>query len=271
MSNATALADVGDGRYRDPRTGLVVVKAPTGPLYRVFQRKYSALNPPIPRGERARWSRWDIPEHVTVYGADRDVTAVVEALAYAKPAALHLPRIFADLASDTDPVGKEWAALGHMERGQVARGWRTARDLTAIRLHGSQAGWFIDIGHADTVAALRREAAAWSPDPALVRDPMQVDISLLTGGRRQVTTAVACWLRTRVLADGTQPAGMRYSSRHGQNLHCWAIWIPLAGETQQTGIPALVGRIITAEQPTELGEGTPALLAAAGLLGLRVH
>jgi len=50
---------------------------------------------------------------------------------------------------------------------------------------------------------LRREVIAWSPDAALLRDPMQVDTSLLASGRCDVTTAVAGWLRTRVLGDAT--------------------------------------------------------------------
>jgi len=58
-------------------------------------------------------------------------------------------------------------------------------------------------GHAETIAVLRREVIAWSPDAALLRDPMQVDTSLLASGRCDVTTAVAGWLRTRVLGDAT--------------------------------------------------------------------
>ncbi len=117
----SALAEVGDGRWRDRFTGLVMVPAPRGPLHRVFQSKYSALNPPIPGGERAAWSRWDVLDHVTLYGADEDVTAIMEALAYARPANLDLGSIFDDISPGEDPVAGEWHELSHMARGQVAR------------------------------------------------------------------------------------------------------------------------------------------------------
>jgi len=94
---------------------------------------------------------------------------------------------------------------------------------------------------------LRREVTAWSPDAALLRDPMRVDTSLLASGRRDVTTAVAGWLRTRVLGDGSQPSGVRFTSKHGQNLVCWAVWVPLLGETGQNRVPSAVGKFVTAD------------------------
>jgi len=118
---------------------------------------------------------------------------------------------------------------------------------------------------------LRREVTAWSPDAALLRDPMRVDTSLLASGRRDVTTAVAGWLRTRVLGDGSQPSGVRFTSKHGQNLVCWAVWVPLLGETGQDRVPSAVGKFVTADPPMPLLEGTPALLTADKLLHLRVY
>ena len=264
------LVDLGGGRWRDPSTGLVVTAAPTGTLHRVFQAKFSALNPPIPTGERVTWSRWDVLDHVTLYGAETDVAAVVEVLAYSKPAMLNLSAIFPDVAPGADPVDADWRALGHMARGQIARAWRVAREMTTLQLLGGT-GWFVDVGHAETIAALRASVGSWSPDPNLVRDPLQVDTSLLTSGRREVTTSVAAWLRGRVLADGSEPSGVRFTSKHGQNLICWAVWVALLGETGQQEVPELVGRVATAGQPTPLLENTPALLTASALLGVRVH
>ncbi len=42
-------------------------------------------------------------DHVTLYGADEDVTAIVEALAYARPANLDLGSIFDDISPGEDP------------------------------------------------------------------------------------------------------------------------------------------------------------------------
>lgn len=271
QGDVSGLEQIGDGRLRDEASGLVVVPAPAGRLFRVFQAKYSALNPPIPTGDRGSWSRWDVADHVTVYGADTDIAAVVESLAYAAPARLDLADIFPDLTPGDDPVASEWQQLGHLPRGHVARAWRAARQLATVQLRPGAFGYFVDIGHAETIAVLRSTASAWSPDATLLADPARVDTSLLAGGRREITTMIAGWLRGQVLCDGSRPSGIRFTSKHGQNLVCWAAWVPLRDKTGQADVPAMVGDSITVGPTTELLPNAPALLAASRLLGLRVH
>lgn len=158
-----------------------------------------------------------------------------------------------------------------MARGQVARAWRVARELTIIRLHPDAVGWFVDVGHAETIAVLRREVAAWSRDAALLHDPLEVDTSMLASGRRDVTTAVAGWLRAPGCSATAHSLPVFGSPPSTHNLICWAVWIPLLGETGQDRIPSAVGKFVTTDRPTPLLEGTPALVTASKLLGVRVH
>lgn len=266
----SVLAELGEVRWRDHVTGLVVVPAPNGPLHRVFQRKYSALNPPIPGGDRATWSRWDVLDHVTLYGADDDVTAVVEALAYATPARLDLVGIFDDIPPDEDPISGEWHELGHMARGQIARAWRVARELTIVRLYPGAVGWFVDVGHRRdnrrTASRGHRLVTRCGPGPRpdtsrhkparkrpAGRHDRRRGMAAHAGPRRRLTA-----LRRPVhLQTRTEP-------------HLLGGVVPLLGETGQDLIPTAVGRFVTADSPMPLLEATPALLAAGTLLGLRV-
>jgi hypothetical protein len=270
-TSAGDLDQIDPGRWRDPTTGLVLVRPPAHPLHRVFEAKYSALNPLVPGPNPAAWSRWDIADHVTLYGADTDTAALVESLAPVKPARLDLAAIFPDLPAGADPVGEEWEALGHMPRGQIARSWRAARRITTFSLRPGATRWFVDIAHAETIAALRRAAPSWAPTVKLRQDPLRVDLSLLTGADRVATTAAAAWTRTQILADGSEPSGIRFTSKHGGGLICWAAWIPLHGQTDQARVKALVNKTATAEPEAEILEGATALLRASRLLGIRVH
>jgi len=267
----TDLIDLGDGRWRCGTTGLVLVRTPPHPLYRVFQTQYSALNPRIPPDDPTAWSRFDVPDAVTLYGADEEVAAICEVLAYAKPADLRLHEIFSDLVPDADPVGDEWQELGHMQRGQIARSWRVARQVTTITAKAAAGKWCVDLLHGESIEALRAEVATWSPGPELVEDPLKVDVSLLTSGRREITTAAASWVSRRTLCDGSIPAGIRFGSKHGANYVCWALWVPLLGTTDQSHVPGLASKRVTAGKSHKLLENFPALRKAASILRVRVH
>jgi len=181
---------------------------------------------------------------VTVYGSEHEIGAFCETLAYAKRATLGLDRFFADLAPDQDPVSEDWSALGHMSPGHIGRSWRLSRSISTITVRRPLDRWFVDVLHAETVSALRANTQDWAPDPALRADPMLANLSLITSDRREMTTAISTWLSRRLLADGSEPAGVHFVSKHGVNFPCWASWIPLGSGSTQEEVPALVTRLL---------------------------
>ena len=187
------------------RTGLVVVNQPDVALRRVFKTADGPLNPPIRSGRPdERWGRFDLPGVATMYGATHSRGAYVETLAALAPADVDYAELFDDVAPGEDPVTQDWSDMHHMPPGQ-----------------------YIDVMAGDPISALRRHFTKWAPnqDPAHQR----IDTSVLTGPDCVVTCAVAKWLGEQVLADGSIPAGIRYVSRHGGELPCWAVWVDLGG------------------------------------------
>lgn len=65
--------------------------------------------------------------------------------------------------------------------------------------------------------------------------PADLDISAVTGRDRRLTYAVAWWLQRHVLPDGRRPDGVRYNSRHGSDMECYALWVDLGN--YPTGTP----------------------------------
>lgn len=193
-------------------------------LWRVHKAQYGPLNPPPRSGTPDQsWSRFDIPGWAVLYAASTRVGAYLESLAYAKPAPLPITELFNDEAA---PVHAQWADLGHMAVGQVARQWRDVRELSSFHRHDGLKDPVVDLASAGTIAYLRETVDQWAP-PEIQRDPLQVDLSLLTGGDRRLTTQVAWWLSRTTLPTGAQPIGLRYPSRHGTNLECYALWVDL--------------------------------------------
>ena len=94
---------------------------------------------------------------------------------------------------------------------------------------------------------------------------------LLAGSDRRATCAVAEWVSNQVLDDGSRPAGVRYTSKHGGDLPCWAVWVDLGGVNTHKD----VGEIIAAHareysrSPIELSDSD--FLWAARSLGLTAH
>jgi len=237
--------ELGSGRWRDEVNGLTVVRASPNELYRVFNSSHTALSPLIPDGDKSTWTRFDVEDHATLYLAEDKLGAICEVLAYAKSQPLNLDRIFPDVSERDDPVADEWAALGFEDPALIVQSWLKNREVTTLTIFPGVTNWFVDILAADSIGVLRRYARQWSPDASLVQDTLKIDISLLTGPKREITVAAAAWLRNRTLEDGSKPDGILYSSKHGVNLLCWAIWIPLGGEKKQELVSDLVRRTVT--------------------------
>ncbi len=202
------MAFTGEASRVCQRTGLAVVNQPDVALWRVFKTADGPLNPPIRSGSPdERWGRFDVPGLATVYGATHSRGAYVETLATLAPADVDYAELFDVVAPGENPVAQDWSDMHHMPPGSTAIQWR-------------------------------RHFREWAPnqDPAHQR----IDTSVLTGPDRVVTCAVAKWLGEQVLDDGSMPAGIRYLSRHGGELSCWAVWVDLRGSTNPDDVKLLV-------------------------------
>jgi hypothetical protein len=96
--------------------------------------------------------------------------------------------------------------------------WQMERSIYQIRL--PRTGWWVQIDHADTLAALE----AMTPTMSGLVDR----IRLLTGGDvmgedRALTTILAHTVREQTLDDGTEPLGISYPSKTLMG-RCWAYW-----------------------------------------------
>jgi hypothetical protein len=241
----------------------------------VYKKKYiSPLNPPrrdgVPDGS---WSRFDITGGVTLYGASQRRGAFIESLAYARPPKpdpklrkLRLDEIFADVGVGDDPVGDEWRRLHHMSPFQSPADWRIIRRMAELSIVEQGSDYYVDLAAAETLGALRRSASHWLPT-AFAKDANNIDIADLAGADRQFTCALANWLATQKLADGQSPRGARYVSRHGTDLPCWAIWIPVRPKDL---VLATVRKFASIVHDTAIAVDDPDLRWAARQLGVTV-
>jgi len=176
--------------------------------------------------------------------------------------ALALHKIFPDLDENDDAVADDWTTMFHMSPGHVPAEWREVRRLGEVVLRNDH--YYVDLGEAENLGVLRRFVRDWSP--ARYRSN-RIDLSDLVGGERQVTCAAAAWLATRELANGAHPCGLRYLSKHGANLACWALWVPVedGGCVEQA-----VGRYAWRGMTLPVDANDPQLIWAANQLGLKV-
>jgi hypothetical protein len=218
---------IAEGRWRCPKTGLVLLLQPEVPAWRVFQAKFlSPVNPPVRSGPVGLdWSRFDLSGCATLYGAATRRGAFIESLAYAdyQPAKIPVHEIFSDVAPDADPIAEEWRQLSHMAPSNIPANWRDCRRVVDIRL--ANPGYWVDITSAETVGALRRSAANWATGQYL-DNPMRIDLAALTGADRSLTCAAAQWLAKQPIEDGREVRGVHYISKHGADISCWALWVP---------------------------------------------
>lgn len=250
------------------RTGLAVVNQPEVALWRVFKTADGPLNPPIRSGRPdENWGRFDVPGVATVYGATHSRGAYVETLAALTPAEVDYSALFDDVAPGENPVAQDWSDMHHMPPGSTAAQWRRDRQLCEILL--LRPGQYIDVMAGDTISTLRRHFTEWAPnqDPAHQR----IDTSVLTGPDRVVTCAVATWLRGQVLDDGSIPAGIRYVSRHGGELPCWAVWVDLRGSTDPDDVKPLVELHIDEVNRAPIEASDADFRWAAKSLGVNAH
>lgn len=233
---------IGEGRWRCPTTGLVLLSDPVVPAWRIFQARFlSPVNPPVRNGPVGKdWSRFDLPGCATLYGAGTRRGAYIESLAYAnyQPTKIPVHSIFPDLDPEEDPIAEEWRALSHMSPSNIPANWRVSRRIVDIRL--CNRGYWVDISAAETVGALRRSAPNWAAG-AYLDNPMLIDLAALTGADRSLTCAAAQWLAKQPVEDGKEICGVHYISKHGADISCWALWVPVAPGQQVSKAAAVHG------------------------------
>ena len=192
----------------------------SGVLWRIYKKQYGPLNPPIRQGEPTKnWARFDVAECATLYGGANRLTAFLESFAYFTPETDE--RISALFDDEAEPISSQWHDNGFLRTGVLAKQWRDNRNLCAFDAISEELN-LIDIAAAETIGYLRNTAHSWYP--LKLKRNLEIDLSLLTGPDRLVTTAAANWLARYRFLDGHTADGVTYPSRHGADHSCYAFW-----------------------------------------------
>ncbi|MGI8417417.1 MAG: RES domain-containing protein [Nakamurella sp.] len=175
--------------------------------------------------DREKWNRWDTSGGRTLYAADTALGAYAEVLAYIRE---NLPKTpLSELFPDDDPTeGDDQTTLTDQVRAEmpaptlrdkITPGWRAIR--THYELKISSSGWFVDVLTGPSIQTLNH---VFIPTGETVGTMTSAN---LTGEQRQLTTSVAEWVRNQVLDDGSLPMGIKYQSKHGNDIPAYAIWL----------------------------------------------
>lgn len=158
--------------------------------------------------------RWDDPDGTwrTLYVGDSRLACYLEVLAPMRPD----PRLAEELADiDEDPDDAMlYPTLGV---GLVPRTWAGSRRVGQGRL----SGWYALPADKETLPTLRARFLTL----AVHLELPDVDASAVRASApRQFTQSVAAWLYLQAGPDGAPLAGVRFASRHGDELMLWAVF-----------------------------------------------
>lgn len=254
-------------------SGLELFPANGSSGWRISQARYGPLNPGLRDSSRPganpdgwkSWQRWDVPGHRTIYVASEKVTAYAEVLSCFKlklgdTGSPDLSRFVDDVEGDGwDEVTSEWQQRNYMAPGQLPASWHHDRLIYRIRI--PDRGWFVAATTAESMAAIARMIGA----RLALLGVTELDVSLLTSGRRDVTCEIAEWIHGQVLDDGNYAHGIEFPSRHDSS-RCWAVWLRKTDDghesTEEPTIP---------DAGTEIDLQDPALQTVLRRFGLRFH
>lgn len=251
---------------RDPQVELV-----PGParLWRVHQYQHGPLNPPLREGNPDKsWSRFDIAGFATLYGATAKQGAYEESLAYFRADDSQFDSLFDN--DDVEAIDVQWENSGHMQARHVARQWRDVRCISSVEPRDPTGLRLIDVSHSTTIGFLRSTMNRWARQLPTM-DPSEIDMAALSGQNRALTCSAAWWLQRLTLPDGTRPDGIRYGSRHGVNLLCFALWIDLGAYPAGTPVVRAAGEDYAVAETSPIEANEPALNEAARALQLTIH
>lgn len=250
------------GARRCRATGLTLVPATGQNAWRIAKSARGPLHPPLRPASthRSGWGRFDATGRRTAYLASTRECAYAEVLAYLRrnlssgdPLAKDAAALGMSVAQFVAEVESDWATSGHMPPGHLPRGWRSERLLYELNL--PSAGHWVDLATPDSLAA----AESALPDQLAATGVTTLDLGVLHGTNREATTAIAAWVSSQTLDDGTSPLGIVYESKHATGL-AWAHWLPSA--------PTLRGITERASEPITGEDGD--LLTVARRFGITV-
>ena len=219
------------------RSGLELVDNPMLGNYRIARSSFGPLAPVLREPELdgsldpAGWSRFDTVGR-TLYSTDERLTSFMELLA---PYRTEINGARRALQKDADamgvPLDKYWAMVvadwdqaGTMRARWLPKAWRDGRVIYRLNY---PFGWWVDITSTSTLAALSAHLDSELTDLGVTGG---LTVAHVTSDDRAITTLIAGWLRdTATLFDGTQPLGVRFTSKHGHPTGgtgtCWAYWM----------------------------------------------
>lgn len=251
------------------RTGLRLVAVPSHALYRVGDRRFHPLSPPVRSAADKSPGRWDTVDGRTLYLGSTALAAFAEALPYGRE---NLPTVkLVDLFDDVDADDAD-ATLAAAVRGQapaptvrnrLTRDWIGHRQLHEVTT--TRAGWLVDIHAAATLNAIN-DAMAWTTTLAPAGHTVErLTLAELFGEDRDLTMHIATWIRGLVLDDGSLPVGIRYASKRGDDLDVYAIWLRALDDGK-----SLSREIVRLSASRDIDRSDPDLKQAANLVGLEV-
>jgi len=185
------------------------VVIPPSRVFRVGKTPDAWRRRPPSRGSTPMFNRYDDPLGIyhTVYAASTKYGAYMETLAPLRPA----PSV--DLA--TTVMENDPALRATLPPGSI-RNWIERRHIGAATIQGTS----VDVGSSESIAYLRHRLA--SRFSALgVTD---FDLHALTTARREVTMEISRCIFELEYREQRRFDGIRYPSRLGMNISCWAIF-----------------------------------------------
>ncbi len=230
----------------DPRT----VRIPPGGVWRVGRvaGPLSTRPPdPLDLADSDAGNRWDAvyASAETVYFGTATQACFAETLAGFRPD----PAVV-ELVKDTA------AWTHHMEPGAIDVDWRANRNL--VRAVFDPAGDFVDITAHETIAWINSDPH-FKSIPIIAQAGSGLTLSHLTADDRVVTRLLASIIHELKNPDGQHLyQGIRYESKHGQGLECWAVFRDRV-------------LTMTAIDTKTIEKNDPGLEAMASLFGLTIH
>ncbi len=186
--------------------------------------------------------RWDDADGIfrTVYAGDSLYSCYVEVLAYSRP---DVEPDGSDLLSGITEDPEDAAEFPVQTAGSIPRDWIGGRMVTTARL----AGPYADVRSADTIAALR---------PYFLRLALQLGYpdfdaaALKSADPRELTQRVASHLYALTDNRGSTVAdGVRFASRHGDDLSMWGIFERPGDEPASHHLTQTASHLVDVDDP----------------------